>query len=98
MTDTDDWRAQFEKIGIESVRGMMAAHRYSAPVEIEAIKWLAEKDQEAQASTAAQRADDLAFMRASHSSAALANCLAVLANIIAITALATAIIAMIHSK
>lgn len=42
----DDLRRQFEENGLESTRLMVAQHRYSHDVELQAIKWLAEKTKE----------------------------------------------------
>jgi CHASE3 domain sensor protein len=46
VNEEDEQRARFEALGVEEVRGILAAHRFNAQNIRWAVKWLAEKERE----------------------------------------------------
>lgn len=98
-------RHEFEKIGVPQVRALIAANHYHNMGTLAlAVKWLAEKDQEADrltasshaemAATAAERAAAAAEAQARTAKHALITAIA--ATVIAAIALIISIIAALH--
>ncbi len=83
MSNTEDFRAHFEKLGVATVRMMHENHRFNHLVGLEAIKWLAEKEAEDRERSAASSAEQLAFARATKDAAEASNAFAEDANAVA---------------
>ena len=81
--DLKQYIPQFEKLGLEAVRGMLNSHRYGYEQGLAAISWVAEKDEESRSHFAATRAEEVELNRSARDAAWEANRLAASANSLA---------------
>jgi len=97
VTDDSDQIAYFERIGSEAVRHHLYNAGFNLRIQALAIKWLAEKDQDAGRLRDANQAEQIALARSADKAAWTAARQAKIANKIAIAALVAATIAIIVS-
>jgi Arc/MetJ-type ribon-helix-helix transcriptional regulator len=69
MSQESDWRAQFAQMGVNQVRTQVAGNRYSNDLLRAAIKWLHEKDQEADRLSDASQAEQTEIARSAKDAA-----------------------------
>ena len=77
----DEFRAQFEKLGVENVRGLI--HQWSGALRMQALNWVAEKDREREGREAGIAQEQIALAAATKDAAFASNALAEEANEIA---------------